>query len=74
MSFGWDFRSWLMSDSLFLETFDPDGSGFHLFINDSVSLSREEVEKEEEEEQEEEIAVETEEAAAEEGEKFVVHG
>lgn len=35
---------------MFLGTAEPDGSGFHLFIKDSVSLSREEVEKEEDEE------------------------
>lgn len=72
MTFGCDFRSWLISGSLFLGTFEPDGSGFHLLINDSVSLSREEVEKEEEEE--EERAVETEETVVEEGEKVVVQG
>lgn len=67
----WDFRSGLISGSLFLGTFDPDGSGFHLFIKDSVSLSREEVEIEEEDE---EIAVETEETTVEDGEKAVVEG
>lgn len=70
MTLEWDFRSGLISCS-FLGTFDPDGSGFHLFIKDSVSLSREEVEIEEEDE---EIAVETEETAVEDGEKAVVEG
>ena len=72
VSLGWGFRSGLISGSLFLDTFDPDGSGFHLFINDSVSLSREEVEIEEEED--EEIAEETEETAIEDGVKDVVEG
>lgn len=71
MTLEWDFRSGLISGSLFLGTFDPDGSGFHLFIKDSVSLSREEVEIEEEDE---EIAVETEETTVEDGEKAVVEG
>lgn len=72
MTLGWDFRSGLISDSLLLDNFDPDGSGFHLFIKDSVSLSREEVEIEEEED--EEIALETEETTVEDGEKAVVEG
>lgn len=72
MSLGWDFRSGFVSVSLLLDTFDPDGSGFHLFIKDSVSLSREDVEIEEEED--EEIAVETEETTVEVGEKVVVEG
>lgn len=72
MTLGWDFRSGLISDSLFLETFDPDGSGFHLFIKDSVSLSREDVEIVEEED--EEITVETEETTVEDGEKVMVEG
>ena len=50
---------------MLIDTFDPDDSGFHLFINDSVSLSREDVEIEEEEE--EQIAVETEETTVEDG-------
>lgn len=66
-----DFRSWFISGSLLLDTFDPDGSGFHLLIKDSVSLSREEVEIEEEDE---EIAVETEETTVEDGEKVEVEG
>ena len=57
---------------MFLANFDPDGSGFHLFIKDSVSLSREEVEIEEEED--EEIALETAETAIEDGEKVDVEG
>lgn len=73
MTLGWDFRSGFISGSLFSDTFDPDGSGFHLFIKDSVSLSREDVEIEEEEE-EEEIAVETEETTVEDGEKVAVVG
>lgn len=73
MTLEWDLRSGLISGSLFLDTFDPDGSGFHLFIKDSVSLSREEVEIEEEED-DEEIAVETEETTVEDGEKAVVEG
>lgn len=72
VTLGWDFRSGFISGSLFSDTFDPDGSGFHLFIKDSVSLSREDVEIEEEEE--EEIAVETEETTVEDGEKVVVVG
>lgn len=72
VTLGWDFRSGLISDSLFLETFDPDGSGFHLFIKDSVSLSREDVEIVEEED--EEITVETEETTVEDGEKVMVEG
>lgn len=72
VSLGWDFRSGFVSVSLLLDTFDPDGSGFHLFIKDSVSLSREDVEIEEEED--EEIAVETEETTVEVGEKVVVEG
>lgn len=67
-----DLRSRLTSGSLFLHTFDPDGSGFHFFIKDSVSLSREEVEIEEEEEVE--IAVEIEETTVELGEKAEVEG
>lgn len=55
-----------------MDTFDPDGSGFHLFIKDSVSLSREEVEIQEEED--EEIEVETEETTVEDGDKVVVEG
>lgn len=70
MTLGCDLRSELISGSLFFDTFDPDGSGFHLFIKDSVSLSREGVEIVEEEE--EEKAVETEETTVEDGEKFVV--
>lgn len=62
----------LLSGSLLLDTFDPDGSGFHLFNKDSVSLSREDVEIEEEED--EEIAVETEETIVEDDEKVVVEG
>lgn len=72
VTLGWDFRSGLISGSLPLDTFDPDGSGFHLFIKDSVSLSREEVEIQEEEE--EEIEVETEETTVEDGDKVVVGG
>lgn len=72
VTLGWDFRSGLISGSLFLDTFDPDDSGFHLFIKDSVSLSREDVEIEEEED--EEIAVETEETTVEHGEKVAVEG
>lgn len=47
-----------------MDNFDPDGSGFHLFIKDSVSLSRDEVEIEE--------ALETEETAVEDAEKVEV--
>lgn len=67
-----DLRSGLISGSLFLHTFVSDGSGFHLFIKDSVSLSREEVEIEEDED--EETAVETEDTTVEDGEKVVVEG
>lgn len=67
MTLGCDFRSGLISG---LETFDPDGSGFHLFIRDSVSLSREEVEKEEEEDKV--LTVETEERTTGDGEKVEV--
>lgn len=56
VTFECDLGSGFTSGSL-LVTFTPDGSGFHFFIKDSVSLSREEVEEEEEEE--EQIAVET---------------
>lgn len=70
MTLGCDFRSEFISVSLFFDTFDPDGSGFHLFIKDSVSLSKEGVEMEEEEE--EEKSVETEETTVEDDEKFVV--
>lgn len=70
VTLGWDFRSGLISGSLFLDTFDPDGSGFHLFIRDSVSLSREDVEIEEDDD--EEIAVETEETTVQDGEEVVV--
>lgn len=52
-----------------MHSFDLDGSGFHLFIKDSVSLSREEVDIEEEDE---EIAVEIEGAILEEGEKVAL--
>lgn len=72
MTLEWDLSSGLISGSLFLDTFDPDGSGFHLFIKDSVSLSKEEVEIEEEDD--EEIAVETEETTVEDGEKAEVEG
>lgn len=54
-----------------MDTVDLDGSGFHLFSKDSVSLSREEVEKVEEDE---DIGYETEEAVIEEGEKDEVGG
>lgn len=67
VTFECDFGSGLISGSLFLHTVGPDGSGFHLFNNDSVSLSREEVETQEEEE--EELAMETEDTAVEDGEK-----
>lgn len=70
MTLGWDFRSELISGSLFLVTLDPDGSGFHLFIKDSVSLSKEEVEIEEAED--EETAVDTEETTVGDGEKVMV--
>lgn len=53
-----------------MDTFDPDGSGFHLFSKDSVSLSREDVEIEGEED--EKVAVDTEETTVEDGEKIVV--
>ncbi len=55
-----------------MDTFNLDGSGFHLFNKDSVSLSREGVDMEEEED--EEIAVETEETTVQGGEKVVVEG
>lgn len=71
VTLGWDFRSGFISGSLFLDTVDLDGSGFHLFSKDSVSLSREEVEKVEEDE---DIGYETEEAVIEEGEKDEVGG
>ncbi len=72
VTLGWDFGSRLFSGSLFLDTFNLDGSGFHLFNKDSVSLSREGVDMEEEED--EEIAVETEETTVQGGEKVVEEG
>lgn len=74
VSFGWDFGSGLISGSLLLDTLDPDGSGFHLFIRDSVSLSREDVEIEEEEEDVEGALVETAETTVEDGGKVVIEG
>lgn len=55
-----------------MDTFDPDGSGFHLFIRDSVSLSREDVEIEDDDD--EEIAVGMEETTVQDGEEVVVEG
>ena len=72
VTLGWDFRSGLISDSLFMDNFDPNASGFHLFIKDSVNLSREEVEIEEVED--EKIALETEEATVKGGERFEAEG
>ena len=72
VTLGWDFRLGLISGSLLLDIFDPNGSGFHLLIKDSVSLSREEVEIEEEED--EEIAVEAEDTAIEHGVKEGAYG
>lgn len=60
VTLGWDLRSGLILGSLFFDTCDPDGSGFHLFSKVSVSLSRDEVETEEEED--EEAAMRTEDA------------
>lgn len=59
----WDFRSGLLSCSLLFAMFAPDGSGFHFFNKDSVSLS-----KEAEEEEYEERDVEAEETTAGSGE------
>lgn len=55
-----------------MDIFASEGSGFHLFNKDSVSLSSDDVDIEEEDE--DETAVETEETTVDDGEKVAVLG
>lgn len=72
VTLGWDLRSGLISSSfLTWVTFGPEGSGFHLFRRDSVSLSKDEDEEEQKVVEEEKRTVEEEEKVVVEEEKTV---